>query len=51
MNGGKLRFNGGKGNTAGKNKYYTMKVYNKALSETEIHHNYILDKARYGIEE
>lgn len=51
LNGGKLRFNGGKGNTAGKNKYYTMKVYNKALSETEIHHNYILDKARYGIEE
>ncbi len=51
LNGGKLRFNGGKGNTAGKNKYYTMKVYNKALSANEIHHNYILDKARYGIEE
>lgn len=51
LNGGKLRFNGGKGNTAGKNKYYTMKVYNKALSEAEIHHNYILDKARYDIEE
>lgn len=28
-----------------------LKVYNKALSEDEIHHNYILDKNRYGIEE
>ena len=51
LNGGKLIFNGGIQNTFGKNNYYTMKVYNRALSEDEIHHNYILDKARYGIEE
>lgn len=30
---------------------YAVRVYNRGLSEAEIHHNYILDKARYGIEE
>lgn len=30
---------------------YDVRIYNEALSEDEIHHNYILDKARYGIEE
>lgn len=28
-----------------------LKIYNKALSEDEIKHNYIIDKNRYGIEE
>ena len=51
LNGGKLIFNGGIQNTKGKNNYYTMKVYNKALSADEIKHNYILDKNKYGIEE
>ena len=51
LNGGKLIFNGGIQNTFGKNNYYSMKVYNKALSASEVKHNYILDKARYGIEE
>ncbi len=32
-------------------KIYDARIYNKALSADEIHHNYILDKARYGIEE
>ena len=31
--------------------YYAFRIYNRALSESEIRHNYILDKARYGIEE
>lgn len=30
--------------------YYAFRIYNRALSEDEIHHNYILDKKRYGIE-
>ena len=30
---------------------YAVRLYNRGLSEDEIHHNYILDKARYGIEE
>lgn len=34
-----------------KGKIFDAKIYNRALSEDEIHHNYILDKARYGIEE
>ena len=51
LNGGKLIFNGGIQNTFGKNNYYSMKVYNRALSENEVKHNYILDKTRYGIEE
>ena len=43
------------GKNAGNNilsgKVYSTKIYNRALSEDEIHHNYILDKNRYGIEE
>ena len=31
--------------------FENAKVYNRALSEDEVCHNYILDKARYGIEE
>ena len=31
--------------------YYAFRIYNRALSESEIRHNYILDKARYCIEE
>ena len=34
-----------------KMQVYAVRVYNRGLSENEIHHNYILDKARYGIEE
>jgi len=34
-----------------KMQMYAVRVYNRALSEDEIHHNYILDKNRYGIEE
>lgn len=30
---------------------YAMRVYNRALSEDEIHHNYLIDKAKYGITE
>ena len=51
LNDGKLIFNGGIKNTFGKNNYYSMNVYNRALSEDEIHHNYLIDKARFGIEE
>lgn len=51
LDNGKLVFNGGIRNALGKNNYYSMKVYNKALSADEIKHNYILDKNRYGIEE
>lgn len=34
-----------------KMQVYAVRIYNRALTEDEIHHNYILDKARYGIEE
>ncbi|MBR0490631.1 MAG: hypothetical protein IJJ82_01100 [Clostridia bacterium] len=34
-----------------KMQVFAVRVYNRGLSEAEIHHNYILDKARYGIEE
>ena len=34
-----------------KGKIYSAKIYNRALSTDEIHHNYIIDKNRYGIEE
>ena len=30
---------------------YGIRIYKEALSEEEIHHNYILDKNKYGIEE
>ncbi len=43
------------GSNVGKNilngKVYDAKIYNRALSDAEIKHNYILDKARFGIEE
>ena len=32
-----------------KGKIYLVRVYNRALTEDEINHNYIVDKARYGI--
>lgn len=32
-------------------KVYSVRVYNRALSADEIHHNYLIDKARFGIEE
>lgn len=34
-----------------KGKIYSTKIYNRALSADEVKHNYLLDKARYGIEE
>lgn len=30
---------------------YDVRIYNEALSEDEIHHNYLIDKTKYGIEE
>ena len=51
LNRGQLIFNGGIQNTYGKNNYYTMLVYNRALSADEIKHNYIIDKNKYGREE
>lgn len=30
---------------------YSFRIYNRALSDDEIHHNYLIDKARFGIEE
>lgn len=47
LNGGNLAFNGSK-NTKGKNMYYSMKVYNRALTEEEVKHNYEIDKLRFG---
>lgn len=32
-----------------KGKIYSIRIYNRALTEEEIKHNYIVDKARYGI--
>ncbi|MBR0350900.1 MAG: LamG domain-containing protein [Clostridia bacterium] len=32
-------------------KIYSAKIYNKALSVDEVKHNYLIDKAKYGIEE
>ena len=44
-----------RGNTMEKNKYkgkmYDTKIYNKALTEDEVKHNYIINKNRFGIEE
>ena len=32
-----------------KGKIYSIRIYNRALTEDEINHNYIVDKVRYGI--
>ena len=32
-----------------KGKIYSIRVYNRALTQEEINHNYMVDKARYGI--
>ena len=30
---------------------YSIRMYNRALTENELNHNYIIDKNRFGIEE
>lgn len=50
LNDGQLAFNGST-NTKGKNNYYNMKVYNRALTDEEVANNYAIDKARFGLEE
>ena len=32
-----------------KGKIYSIRIYNRALTQDEINHNYIVDKARFGI--
>ena len=32
-----------------KGKIYSVRVYNRALTEDEINHNYEMDKKRFGI--
>ncbi|MBR6033986.1 MAG: hypothetical protein IKP28_04545 [Clostridia bacterium] len=45
--GGLLSFNGkNSGNTKGKNNYYNIKVYNRALTDDEIEQNYKVNKQR-----
>lgn len=39
----------GNNNYRMKGKIYSIRIYNRALTEEEIKHNYIVDKARYGI--
>ncbi|HCC03456.1 MAG TPA: hypothetical protein DEP51_01160 [Clostridiales bacterium] len=50
LNNGNLTFNGSI-NTKGYNRYYSVRVYNRALSEAEIQRNYIIDNTRFNIEE
>ena len=32
-----------------KGKIYSIRVYNRALTQDEINHNYMVDKVRFGI--
>ena len=49
LNSGQLTFNGST-NTKGKNEYYSIRVYNKALSEEEIKQNFEIDNRRFEID-
>ena len=38
------------GDTALKGILYSVRIYNRALTDEEIEHNYQLDRQRFGIE-